>query len=487
MGKKTIIAVTALALLGLGGGAYLELGGKAPAGAGEAAAEGEGSGPRGGMLLRQGDLTLATAGAGGRQPAQGLGRARRQGARRRRRWSSAPTSSVPPARSRTCCIKASGDGLVANAGIAEPHAFTARLKLMAGKQGYDFAFTREEGKLELDAEQIEAAGITLDTARTISLAQVVSLPGEIRFNEDRTAHIVPRLPGIVDSVPANLGQAVKQGELLAVISSPQLSDQRSEFAAAQRRLSLAQSTYKREQQLWKEGISAEQEFLLARQGLQEAEIALNNARAKIAALGGNPSLQGGNRYELRAPFAGVLVEKHLTQGEPVDGTANVFTLSDLSSVWATFNVPAQLLGQVRVGSKVKVLAQALDSEVEGHRVLHRRPARRADPRGHRPGHPEQTPRAPGARACSFPCRWPRRPARKSLTVADGAVQNVDGEDVVFVRVADGFVVQPVKLGISDGQRVEVLEGLRAGSQVAASGSFILKSELGKGSAEHGQN
>ncbi|MGU2437369.1 efflux RND transporter periplasmic adaptor subunit, partial [Pseudomonas aeruginosa] len=43
----------------------------------------------------------------------------------------------------------------------------------------------------------------------------------------------------------------------------------------------------------------------------------------------------------------------------------------------------------------------------------------------------------------------------------------------------------VKLGISDGQRVEVLEGLRAGSQVAASGSFILKSELGKGSAEHG--
>nr|CAB56470.1 czrB protein [Pseudomonas aeruginosa] len=350
-------------------------------------------------------------------------------------------------------FKASGDGLVANAGIAEPHAFTARLKLMAGKQGYDFAFTREEGKLELDAEQIEAAGITLDTARTISLAQVVSLPGEIRFNEDRTAHIVPRLPGIVDSVPANLGQAVKQGELLAVISSPQLSDQR-------------------------------REFLLARQGLQEAEIALNNARAKIAALGGNPSLQGGNRYELRAPFAGVLVEKHLTQGEPVDGTANVFTLSDLSSVWATFNVPAQLLGQVRVGSKVKVLAQALDSEVEGTvsyigDLLGERT--RAATARVTLSNPESTWR-PGL----FVSVQVAEATRKEvLTVADGGLQNVDGEDVVFVRVADGFVVQPVKLGISDGQRVEVLEGLRAGSQVAASGSFILKSELGKGSAEHG--
>ena len=466
MGKKTIIAVTALALLGLGGGAYLELGGKAPAGAGEAAAEGEGSGPRGGMLLRQGDLTLELLVPEDGSPLKAW--VERGGK------ALAPQEVVLGAdveratgEVEDLLFKASGDGLVANAGIAEPHAFT-----------------REEGKLELDAEQIEAAGITLDTARTISLAQVVSLPGEIRFNEDRTAHIVPRLPGIVDSVPANLGQAVKQGELLAVISSPQLSDQRSEFAAAQRRLSLAQSTYKREQQLWKEGISAEQEFLLARQGLQEAEIALNNARAKIAALGGNPSLQGGNRYELRAPFAGVLVEKHLTQGEPVDGTANVFTLSDLSSVWATFNVPAQLLGQVRVGSKVKVLAQALDSEVEGTVSyigdLLGEQTRAATARVTL-SNPESTWR-PGL----FVSVQVAEATRKEvLTVADGAVQNVDGEDVVFVRVADGFVVQPVKLGISDGQRVEVLEGLRAGSQVAASGSFILKSELGKGSAEHG--
>ncbi len=395
MGKKTIIAVTALALLGLGGGAYLELGGKAPAGAGEAAAEGEGSGPRGGMLLRQGDLTLELLVPEDGSPLKAW--VERGGK------ALAPQEVVLGAdveratgEVEDLLFKASGDGLVANAGIAEPHAFTARLKLMAGKQGYDFAFTREEGKLELDAE----------------------------------------------------------------------------------------STYKREQQLWKEGISAEQEFLLARQGLQEAEIALNNARAKIAALGGNPSLQGGNRYELRAPFAGVLVEKHLTQGEPVDGTANVFTLSDLSSVWATFNVPAQLLGQVRVGSKVKVLAQALDSEVEGTVSyigdLLGEQTRAATARVTL-SNPESTWR-PGL----FVSVQVAEATRKEvLTVADGAVQNVDGEDVVFVRVADGFVVQPVKLGISDGQRVEVLEGLRAGSQVAASGSFILKSELGKGSAEHG--
>ena len=70
---------------------------------------------------------------------------------------------------------------------------------------------------------------------------------------------------------------VEKGQLLAVIASPQLSEQRSELAAAERRAELARTTHQREQQLWKEGISAEQDFLQARQALQEAEIAVANA------------------------------------------------------------------------------------------------------------------------------------------------------------------------------------------------------------------
>ncbi len=96
----------------------------------------------------------------------------------------------------------------------------------------------------------------------------------------------------------------------------------------------------------------------------------------------------------------------------MDGTANVFTLSDLSSVWATFNVPAQLLGQVRVGSKVKVLAQALDSEVEGT-VSYIGDLLGEQTRAATARVTLSNPEAPGARVCSFPCRWPRRPARKS--------------------------------------------------------------------------
>ena len=169
-----------------------------------------------------------------------------------------------------------------------------------------------EGHLELSPEQIQAAGIELAEAGPRRLNRLLSLPGEIRFDEDRTSHIVPRAAGVVESVQVNLGQAVKRGELLAVIASQQVSDLRSELAAAGRRVELARTTFERERQLWVDQISAEQDYLLARQTLQEAQIALDNARQKMNALSGSAQLVGGNRYEMRAPFDGVVVEKHLS-------------------------------------------------------------------------------------------------------------------------------------------------------------------------------
>lgn len=71
----------------------------------------------------------------------------------------------------------------------------------------------------------------LTTAGPRTLGAAISFPGEIRFDEDRTAHVVPRVPGVVESVQAELGQAVKRGQVLAVIASQQISELRSEQQA----------------------------------------------------------------------------------------------------------------------------------------------------------------------------------------------------------------------------------------------------------------
>lgn len=338
----------------------------------------------------------------------------------------------------------------------------------------------EEGKVHLSAAQIEAAGIQLVAAAPAPMSSAISFPGEIRFDEDHTAHVVPRVPGVVEAVQANLGQAVKRGQVLAVIASQQISDLRSEQLAAQRRLELARLTFQREQQLWQERISAEQDYLQARQALQEAEIAMANARQKVAAVG---PAGAGNRYELRAPFDAVVVEKHLTVGEVVDETSNAFTLSDLSRVWATFAVAPRDLAKVTTGRSVSVSAPDLGAQVEGQ----------INYVGSLLG--EQN-RAATARATLANPDGAWRPGlfvtiavstervEAAVVVPQSALQNWEEQTVVFARTEEGFEALPVQTGRRDAGQVEITAGLSAGTQVAAAGSFVLKSELGKGSAEH---
>ncbi|KZN19213.1 MULTISPECIES: efflux RND transporter periplasmic adaptor subunit [Pseudomonas] len=341
----------------------------------------------------------------------------------------------------------------------------------------------EEGRLELSAEQIAAAGIQLTEARAQNISLGLPFPGEVRFDEDRTAHVVPRVPGVVESVSVNLGQSVKKGQLLAVIASQQISDQRSEQAAAQRRLTLARTTYEREKKLWQDKISAEQDFLLARQALEEAEIALANARQKISVLSGSVVATGGNRYELRAPFDGVVVEKHLTPGEVVDETTNAFTLSDLSRVWVTFGVSPKDLTKVQVGKPVTVSAPELNAEVAGTVAyvgsLLGEQTRTATVRVTLEN--PQGAWRPGLFVTALVATDSRQ---AKVAVPETAIQTVEDKPTVFVRTDDGFKAQPVELGSRAAGLVEVTQGLESGVQVASAGSFVLKSELGKASAEH---
>ncbi|RMO75446.1 efflux RND transporter periplasmic adaptor subunit [Pseudomonas syringae group genomosp. 3] len=341
----------------------------------------------------------------------------------------------------------------------------------------------EEGHIELTAEQIKTAGIELATAEPRQMSTTVTFPGEIRFDEDRTAHVVPRVSGVVESVKVDLGQAVKKGQVLAVIASQQISDQRSELNAAQRRQELARLTLQREKKLWEDKISAEQDYLQARQDFQEADINLANARQKISAIGASLSPSAGNRYELIAPFDSMVVEKHLGIGEMVNEASNAFTLSDLSRVWATFGVAPRDLDKVVVGRPVIVSAPDLNARVEG----------KIGYVGSLLG--EQT-RAAAVRVTLANPQGAWRPglfvsvevaaeqSSVAVSVPDTAIQSIEEKPSVFVRNAEGFQLTPVTLGRRDGGHVEIVKGLAAGTQVAAAGSFILKSELGKGSAEH---
>jgi cobalt-zinc-cadmium efflux system membrane fusion protein len=367
--------------------------------------------------------------------------------------------------------------------VAEPHVFEATVAVTTPKAPYLFTFEQQEGKVDMSDAQIKDANITLDTSAPAIIRSALQFPGEIRFNEDRTAHVVPRVAGVVDSVSANLGEVVRKGQVLAAISSAAVSETRAELQGAQRRRELARTTHDRERTLWEQKISPEQDVLQARQALREAEIAVANATQKLLTLGAATGSSSLGRIELRAPFDGVVVEKHIALGEAVKEDASIFTIADLSTVWAEMSVAARDLQQVRVGERAIVRAGAFDASANGTISYV----------GSLIGEQTRTARArvvlPNPQGAWRPGLFVNvevvaNEATAPVTVASAALQSLDDKPVVFLKVPGGFVPQPVQVGRTDGKRVEILSGLRPGASYAAAGSFIVKSEQGKGSATH---
>lgn len=378
-----------------------------------------------------------------------------------------------------------GDSLVSRQQIAEPHLFTlhAQVSWPGLPSPIEAELEKEEGKLSLSAEQTKLAGLTIEAVGPGDLSASLRLPGEIRLNADRVSHVVPRVSGVVQSVAADLGQQVKKGQVLATISSPALSDMRSELRAAQRRRELASTTLRREERLWREQVSAEQDYLQARATHAESDIAVDNAAQKLRAIGA--AGEGGDLslLTLRAPFDGVVVEKHISLGEALADSANIFTIADLRTVWAEFTVAAKDIGAVRVGETARVTAAGSEGSASG----------KVSYVGALLG--QQT-RAATARITLDNAGGAWRPglfvtvdvvtdtSRAAVTVLAEAVQTIDNTPTVFVAVHGGFAPVPVKIGRSAGNRVEILAGLESGTQYAARNAYVLKAEQGKASAEH---
>ena len=373
--------------------------------------------------------------------------------------------------------------------IAEPHSFKATVAAQRKGESFLWTYEQAEGRVAMSDAAAKNAGIEIRTAGPAKIRSTIELQGEIQFNGDGVAHVVPRLAGLVARVPKNLGDEVKRGDILAVVESQALADLRSEHLAARTRLELARTTFEREKRLWEGKISAEQDYLQARQALAEAEIANRNAAQKLAALGLNPSAvaSGGaealTRYDIRTPIEGVVIEKHVVVGEAVKEDATIFVVADLSTVWAEMTIYPKDLNAVRLGQPVTVRSAELKVQAEG-RVAYV---------GSLVG--EQTRSAKARVVLSNPNRsW--RPglfvtvdlvageAEVPVAVAADAVQTLGDRKVVFGRFGEAFEARPVELGRTEGQLVEVVKGLAPGTRYAAANSYVLKADLGKAGASH---
>ena len=324
--------------------------------------------------------------------------------------------------------------------------------------------------------QIKSASIQVYTAGAANIKNLQTLPGEIHFNEDRTAFVVPRLTGVVENVLASIGQAVKKGQILATIASPAISDLRSELNTAKQRLGLAKSTYDREKMLWQEKISAEQDYLQAKLVLSEAQMSLQNVQQKLQAIGAAESATNLSRYDIRAPFDGTITDRRITLGSSVKDDTIVFQISDLSTVWADITVPAASLQFIHIGNSVIVKATQMPTIASG-RIIYVSSLIGDETRTALARVTLPNPKLQWRPGMFVTINATTEDGNVTTAVATDAIHEIDGKSIVFVKVSEGFTMQPVVVGRTDGNHTAIISGLSSGTQYAAKNSFLIKAEL----------
>ena len=349
--------------------------------------------------------------------------------------------------------------------------------------------------VHMDALEMASFGVELAEANARRLNVSVSLPGEVAVDPNRLAHIVPRVAGVVREVMKRQGDRVRAGERMAILDSRELAEDKASFLSARERLAIAKLTFDREERLWKQEISSEREYLEAKQGLIEAEIARQEAEQKLHSLGLLDSdleaLKFGShesfsQLDATAPFDGTIIEKHITRGELLDENDEAFVVADLSRVWVNLTVYQKDLPFIRVGQSVEVTLREGDLRSEGI-VFYVSPTI------------DEATRTATARIELDNSDGTWRPGlfvsgrmvvdefEVGVAIAKSALQTVEGRTAVFVRTSDEFEARAVTLGREDATFVEVLSGVRTGEEYAVRGAFILKSQLEKGAISDGHN
>ena len=109
----------------------------------------------------------------------------------------------------------------------------------------------DEDHVLLSNDQIRALGVVVAEAGPGKLETTLTLPGEIILNDDAHALVTPYVSGYVREIRKRQGDAVRKGEVMAVLESRELADAGAAYLAARERVLLAEKTFQREESLWR--------------------------------------------------------------------------------------------------------------------------------------------------------------------------------------------------------------------------------------------
>jgi Cu(I)/Ag(I) efflux system membrane fusion protein len=321
--------------------------------------------------------------------------------------------------------------------------------------------------VKISVEKVQRLGVRTEAAALREIVRTVRAVSTVQADERRLHTVAPRFEGWIERLHVNTtGQAVRKGDALMDVYSPEL-------------------------------ITAQQEYMIARQGVQSVAEGSPEVRAGMQRLV-DSALQRLRNWDiseselqqlqkegkarqtitLRSAVSGVVLEKPSIQGKRFMSGEVLYQIADLSSVWVLADVFEQELGMLRIGQSAAVRVDAYPDKVFNGKVTFIYPTVTPETRTAKVRVELANPQALLKPAMYAKVEFASGDARgKVLAVPDSSVLDSGTRQVVLVELGAGrFEPRVVKLGTRGGGYVEVLEGVKAGEAVVVSANFLIDAE-----------
>jgi len=338
----------------------------------------------------------------------------------------------------------------------------------------------------------EQLGLSTTAAAVESLTEYLTVTGTVQPADSRVAHVRPIARGRLQNVLVRVGDRVRKGQPLAAFDNIEAAEVWSQYQAAEaelRKLRVAQQSAARQKQrngrLADLGAVARKEYEASQADVQSADEAIQAQQSVVSGLatrlrrfGISPEGAGPSLATITAPMPGIVVAVSVAPGEVIEPEKELFSVVDLSTVWVQAEVYEKDVGRIRPGQTALIQVDTYADRRFTGRVAYI--ADVVDPK---------------TRTVKVRCEvaneamllkldmfatvnLPTIVARRAIAVPEGAIQQVNGKPIVFIRASDeSFEVRPVTTGMTAYGLTEITSGLTAGELVATHGAFHLKSIL----------
>lgn len=367
--------------------------------------------------------------------------------------------------------------------------------------------------IAVSSEELANLQIHLGHTENRPLIRTITATGTVAYDQLRLIHITPPARGRIQTLDVVVGDPVAAGQRLAILDNFELSAVRSQVASAEAAVSearaqvaTAHAAFVRAANLVRIGGMAQSELDARRatEASMEAELRTREAElhqyhdeelrlmptapssnrsgahagqsADAAAIAAEGPLD--SRSAIVAPFSGLVDSVSATPGEMVDPSTPMFTVADLSTVWVQADVAESDLGALQVGDAAQVRVSAYPGRIFTGRVTYI--SDEIDPRTGTAKVRCAIPNPDGAlRINMFATISILSPLnRDALLVPSSALQDVDGQTVVFIPAGHGrFAWRAVRPGLVANGQTQITSGLGAGTPVVTDGSYWLKAVL----------